>query len=1172
MLLSAFPIGPELHVNTFTNWWQLWPAVASHSNGSFIVAWTSYGQDGDAGIFAQRYNADGGAAGGEFQVNTHTLSWQRDPSIAIDAQGRFLIAWSSSGQDGEQGGIYAQRFTSDGVPDGIEFRVNTHTPGSQQLPVVAMTPAGEAIVAWESTSQDGSAGGIYAQRYDSSSDPVGGEFRVNALTEGHQEAPSIAVADTGEFTVTWMTAVVFDGPADIVARRFNSRGVPLGVDFAVQTYTTGSQSAPAVATDAGGNFVIAWAHDGPGTKLPQGIYARRFDTGGAPQGVEFPVHAPTPEYNVDPAVAMRADGEFAVIWRRVVPAYDNGYLYAQRFSFDGAALGGEFRASSRSAGPRKIGVAMDDDGDFVTVWTQDPIPEEKHLLYDVYAQRYQRATPDQAGTVGDRAWNDIDGDGIQEAEEPNLPGVTVELLNDFGSFALATVTDAAGQYSLNVPVDVPARLRFVAPAGMIPTAFRGGSNSGVDSDADPNGFTPVFQFSDPGQTESTIDAGFLPPAAISGVVFSDLNGDGDRDTGEPGVPSFVVFTDIDGNGIRDTGEPAGVSAIDGTYTIANILPGSYDVVLFNQDLWLEPPAREIVVAPSAPVTGVDMPARTTVADTVAVAVGAEFRVNTFTGGWQTDPRVAVDAAGNFLVVWRADQGASGPGAYAQRYSPAGVPMGSEIRLIEHASPSIAMEADGDFVLAWNSQQPIGAIARVQRFDSAGAPKGPAVQVNTITSSQHYSAEVAVSDGGEFVVAWQADFVSGSVVYARAYDANGQPTGTEFRVADGVRPRIAMEPDGDFVVTWSRGDFSDTDVYARRYARSAQPRGSEFRVNSVTTGQQILPSVAVDANGGFVIIWQSISQFGVIAQRYNAEGLPEGGQFRVNTTTGPVQRNPEVAVNANGEIAFAWETQTDGSQSGILARRFGAAGVPQDSELRVNTYTTSPQVLASLAVDADGDMLVVWASREQDGSGYGIFAQRYAVVPTVSTSDFLFESAPHRLRFNFDRDVRDSLGTDDLVVRSLNTGHTLPPSQFALLYDDDSDVATFMYLGQGSDAIGGVLPDGDYRATLLASGISTTAGANPAADYSLEFFFLNGDANRDGRVTLRDFNILADNFGRTGTSFPQGDFTYDGITDLDDFNLLVARFGAAIPASTATLAQRPLTGMGDLDEDDSIRIV
>ena len=96
-LLSASADGPEFQVNTYTTSVQALPSVAMDADGDFVVAWHSgnfgSGQDGSLyGIYAQRYNAAGVAQGSEFQVNTHTTERQAFPSVAMDADGDFVVA------------------------------------------------------------------------------------------------------------------------------------------------------------------------------------------------------------------------------------------------------------------------------------------------------------------------------------------------------------------------------------------------------------------------------------------------------------------------------------------------------------------------------------------------------------------------------------------------------------------------------------------------------------------------------------------------------------------------------------------------------------------------------------------------------------------------------------------------------------------------------------------------------------------------------------------------------------------------------------------------------------------------------------------------------------------------------------------------------------------------
>jgi hypothetical protein len=148
-------------------------------------------------------------------------------------------------------------------------------------------------------------------------------------------------------------------------------------------------------------------------------------------------------------------------------------------------------------------------------------------------------------------------------------------------------------------------------------------------------------------------------------------------------------------------------------------------------------------------------------------------------------------------------------------------------------------------------------------------------------------------------------------------------------------------------------------------------------------------------------------------------------------------------------------------------------------------------------------------------------------------------------------VSSSLSTSDLVLQNLTSGQTIPAGQLTVSYDAVTDTATFSYTGNASGIIG-VLPDGNYRATLLAAGITNATGTPMGANHVFDFFFLNGDADRDGRVNLNDFTILAGNFGQVPRTFSQGDFNYNSIVNLDDFTILAGKFGTAVGPETTSM--------------------
>lgn len=381
---TPMPVGSEFRVNSYTTIDQKTPAVAIDSDGDFVVTWESQGQDGSSyGIYAQRYDNNGAAQGTEFRVNTYTTSNQRYSSVAMDSDGDFVVTWVSSGQDGSSYGIYAQRYNNNGVALGSEFRVNSFTTNNQRNPSVAMDSNGNFVVTWGSNGQDGSAYGIYAQRYDNTGATEGIEFKVNTYTTSGQTLPSVAMDSDGNFVIVWNSNGQDGSSQGVYAQRYNNTGATQGGEFRMNTYTTGAQSEQSVAMDSDGDFVVTWASLDAGYKE---IYAQRYDITGTAQGGEFRVNTYTTNNQGSSSVAMDDNGNFIVSWAS--PGQDGSYsgIYAQRYDNTGTAQGSEFRVNTYTTNYQVLPfVAMDNDGDFVVTWNSTP---QDGNGYGIYAQRY----------------------------------------------------------------------------------------------------------------------------------------------------------------------------------------------------------------------------------------------------------------------------------------------------------------------------------------------------------------------------------------------------------------------------------------------------------------------------------------------------------------------------------------------------------------------------------------------------------------------------------------------------------------------------------------------------------------------------------------------------------------------------------------------------------------
>jgi hypothetical protein len=141
----------------------------------------------------------------------------------------------------------------------------------------------------------------------SSQVPVGPEFQVNSYTTGIQASPRIASDAAGNFVATWFSIGQDESSYGAFARRYDVSGTPVGPgEFRLNTFTLGIQSRPAVAAAPDGRLSFAWHTDNQdGSGLA--IYSRLFDAAGAPTGGEFRVNTYTTGHQSLPrSVRMQA--------------------------------------------------------------------------------------------------------------------------------------------------------------------------------------------------------------------------------------------------------------------------------------------------------------------------------------------------------------------------------------------------------------------------------------------------------------------------------------------------------------------------------------------------------------------------------------------------------------------------------------------------------------------------------------------------------------------------------------------------------------------------------------------------------------------------------------------------------------------------------------------------
>lgn len=240
-------------------------------------------------------------------------------------------------------------------------------------------------------------------------------------------------------------------------------------------------------------------------------------------------------------------------------------------------------------------------------------------------------------SVGDYTWMDVNRDGIQDADEPALPGVTVTLTYEDGSavtdasgnVVTAKTSDANGKYSFENLLPGDYKVSFQAPAGYEATT----SDAGADRAKDSNGAEASVTLAQD-QTDDTIDFGAVGTGVIGDQLFLDVNQNGGNapDAGDKVLPGVkVTLTWTGPGGITRTYETT--TDTDGKYKFENLLPGDYKVSIDRETLKTAEPLLDVLThSPAGDVENKTVISDATKADSTAFATAMKLTANlTLTG-------------------------------------------------------------------------------------------------------------------------------------------------------------------------------------------------------------------------------------------------------------------------------------------------------------------------------------------------------------------------------------------------------------------------------------------------------------------------------------------------------------------------------------------------------------
>gem|GEM_PF-1407463 len=1066
----------EFQVNTYTISNQEYPSVTGLSDGKFVVTWHSQGQDGDLfGNYGQLFNANGTRFASEFQVNTYTISNQECPSVAGLSDGKFVVTWQSNDQDGSTWGVYGQVFNADSNKYSSEFQVNTYTTSSQTTPSVAGLTDRKFVVTWTSNGQDGDVEGIYGQMFKvntapelinngltigkgerrtlttndlSATDvddddaaltftvsniqrgqfelksnpetpitsftqqqiidrniqfvhdgsnitptyhvnvgdewlttgsiavtvtfnscvPIGTEFQVNTYTSGDQTGPSVVGLNDDKFIVMWNSNQ--DGSLlSVFGQMFNANGTKYASEFQVNTYTANGQGAPSVARLNNGKFVVVWQSGGSSPPYQDGdsygIYGQMYNADGNKYSSEFQVNTYTTSSQTTPSVAGLSDGKFVVTWASAGQDGHSCGIYGQIFSADGSKFDSEFQVNTHTTNDQHSpSVAKLSDGKFVIIWFSNHHLSGGHIygqLFNTGGSKYLsefQVTNTINHQVHPSVAGLIDGKFIATWTSIDQDGDGDGV---YGQMFNINGTKYASEFRVNTYTAFSQAYPSIAELsdGKVVVTW-------YSSDQDGSGYGVYGQlFNTDGSkyasefqvNTNTTDAQNMP--SVTGLSDRKF------------VVTWCSWGGQDGDG----------GGIYGQIFKTDTAP-----ILVNNNLNIGKGETVTLTTNNLSTTDVDDD-NVALIFTVSNVQYEQFELKSNPGTPITSFTQQQIIDGNVQFVH--DDSANSP-FY-------------DITVSDGSLSTSPISAVVTFSFSESLSSLISVSQSATQSESSTSISCNEFRVNTHTANNQRFPAVASLNNSTFAIAWSSNGQDGNDygIFGQLFNANGSKLGDEFQVNTYTighqdYPQIVGLNNERFVISWQGASSQDNSgISGQMFYINGTKFGTEFQVNTYTIGSNDAPAIAKLNEEKFIIAWNELSGYdgdgyGVYGQLYHTNGTRDNSEFRINTTTGGQQAHPAISSISNDKFVVTWHSP-DVSSYGIFGQIFHVNGTKLGPEFQVNSYTSNYQKRPSTTRLGNDKFVISWTSDIQDGSSWGIFGQLFNVNGTKFGSEFPINS-------------------------------------------------------------------------------------------------------------------------------------------------------------------------------------
>lgn len=1027
---NASPLGPQFTVSEIRSAEAASPSVAIvNQDGDFVVSWESLGTDGSGiGVYAQGFKADGTPVGAPQLVNNTIQGNQSRPSLGSDGLGNVIISWQSQTNGGNSYDIMYKAGTFDGTKSlslvSDESMVNTVLEGNQTRPTVAMDSQGNFTIAWQ-TDQNSAVSGIdiYARygKFDLMSEGMfinENDFEITTAS-GDQQQPTASMGfnetENGKLIIAWSgpapipailplqggegeegggeddggeeeSSIVISGTLFAYSSPISEIN-PVDADHTYYQLTDPNdtiqkdQVEPAVAMNSSGAFVLVWqaeGNEGSGSD----VFSIRCDSNGdALDSANILVNTQTKQPQRTPAVGIDESGNYLVTWQSQKTDGFSWGIVGRAFNADGSDArevndvlnSNDFLVNVNEKGPQTTpAISMAPDGKTIVVWAGPFVP--------THGGESESENTEEEG---------VEGSG---GHQPSLFG---RIFDSAGSIDKEPGVDALNVNGLEFQIAVVGAGEDAPNAA---TALTDGNFivvwSSFENPEDPSGYGIYGQLVTPDgvligtkflinqttmgyQTNPAVTA--LPDGGFAVAWQSEVRGSSETAGSVESIFGRVFTNNGSGNftgGDEFSCCPPDKSGNQTHPAIASDSLGNFIVVWESDAQESDEDITEIY-------------AQRFSAD--GTAIGVCFRVNSNTETAQVSPKVAMNANGQFAIAWVSD----------------------------HNITNDENDTEKSIFVRW--------------FNADGTAPNPEFLANVYTKDAQESPAIGIDAAGGMIVAWQSiNQATGTGpswdVFARQFRTDGSsPQTQEFQVNEtSPKPQrfasIGVDQFGRFAIAWQtiEQDGSSWGIYQRQFGADGTPETGEELVNNVTSGPQILPVYARNKTGNYGVFWS-----GTMGE--NVDGLG-GRSYGINQgPNGPNLEGPNGQLNGDERSQIEIPIKISKSNPDILETlSVIISGVPDDALLSAGTklpngdWLLTPEQLDGLSIvlanEASITLTVVGIATEVKT---GLQASTTLSIPLVAND--IDKNSPNG-NFNFlyvGSAVVNQYGSNQELIRQFN---------------------------------------------------------------------------------------------------------------------------------------------------------